>query len=317
MWRSRSSQTRTTTPRKGVMDGFDRIKPFHSGHLVVVLLSILCLAPIIPTPVLGADQERSITQIVAEQGKAVVVITNLGFGDSQQGVGSGFVVRQDGVVLTNYHVIENAQAVKVKLPDGREFRAQGLLGNDPELDVAVLKIEATGLPTLALGDSEQVKVGQRILTFWNPLGVFEYTVSDGIISAIRLDDDLKAKMKKLLQITALVSQGNSGGPLLDMSGLVIGITFAAIEIGQNLNFAIPINVAKPFIKDGPVLAFSEVKPGAILPGVSDCPVIGNMKSGIYHVPGGQYYTQLQFNLNAVCFKSEEDAIKRGFRRSMR
>jgi len=162
-----------------------------------------------------------------------------------------------------------------------------------------------------------VKVGQRILTFWNPLGVFEYTVSDGIISAIRLDDDLKAKMKKLLQITALVSQGNSGGPLLDMSGLVIGITFAVIEIGQNLNFAIPINVAKPFIKDGPVLAFSEVKPGAILPGVSDCPVIGNMKSGIYHVPGGLYYTQLQFNLNAVCFKSEEDAIKRGFRRSMR
>jgi hypothetical protein len=87
--------------------------------------------------------------------------------------------------------------------------------------------------------------------------------------------------------------------------------------GQNLNFAIPINVAKPLIKDGPVLAFSEVKPGALLPGFSDCPVIGNIKSRIYHVPGGQYYAQLQFSESAICFKSEEDATKHGYRRSMR
>jgi S1-C subfamily serine protease len=271
----------------------------------------------LPPPAFSEPAEKSITQVVEEQGKAVLVISNLGFGDSQQGVGSGFIIRPDGVVLTNYHVIEHAQAVTVKLPDGREFRAQGVLGSDPELDVAVLKIEATGLPTISLGDSDQVKVGQRVIAIGNPLGMFEYTVSDGIISAIRLDDAPEAKMKKLLQITAPISQGSSGGPLLDLTGKVIGITAAISMQGQNLNFAIPINVAKPLIKDGPVLAFSEVKPGALLPGFSDCPVIGNIKSRIYHVPGGQYYAQLQFSESAICFKSEEDATKHGYRRSMR
>ena len=108
------------------------------------------------------------------------------------------------------------------------------------MNVAVLKIEATGLPTIPLGDSDRVKVGQRVIAIGNPLGVFEYTVSDGIISAIRLDDSPEAKLKKLLQITAPVSHGSSGGLLLDLSGQEIGITFAIIELGQNLNFAIPI-----------------------------------------------------------------------------
>ena len=271
----------------------------------------------LPPPAFGEPSEKSITQVVEEQGKAVLVISNLGVGDSQQAVGSGFVVRPDGVVLTNYHVIEHAQAVTVKLPDGREFRAQGVLGSDPELDVAVLKIEATGLPTIPLGNSDQVKVGQRVIAIGNPLGMLEYTVSDGIISAIRLDDDPAAKLKKILQITAPVSHGSSGGPLLNLSGQVIGITFAIIELGQNLNFAIPINAAKPFIKDGPVLAFNQMKQGAILPGFSECPVIGNTKSNIFHVPGGQYYAQMQFSESAICFKSEEDATKHGYRRSMR
>ena len=282
-----------------------------------VLISAFLFSPVLPEQAFGAPSEKSISQVVEEQGKAVLVVSNLGLGDSPQAVGSGFVVRPDGLVLTNYHVIENAQAVTVKLPDGREFRAQGVLGSDAELDVAVLKIEANGLPTIPLGDSDQVKVGQRVVTIGNPLGVLEYTVSDGIISAIRLNDDPSAKLKKYLQITAPVSQGSSGGPLLNLRGQVIGITFAIIELGQNLNFAIPINAAKPFIKDGPVLAFNEVKPGAFLPGFSDCPVIGNMKSGVYHVPGGQYYAQMQFSESAICFKSEDDASKQGYRRSMR
>lgn len=285
--------------------------------LFTVLINVFFFSPVLPEPAFGEPAEKSIAQVVEEQGKAVLVISSLGFGDSPQAVGSGFVVRSDGVVLTNYHVIEHAQAVTVKLPDGREFRAQGVLGSDPELDVAVLKIEATALPTIPLGDSDRVKVGQRIITIGNPLGVLENTVSDGIISAIRLDDNPDAKLKKLLQITAPLSQGNSGGPLLNLSGQVIGITFAIIELGQNLNFAIPINAAKPFIKDGPVLAFGEVKPGALLPGFSDCPVIGNMKTGVYHVPGGQYYAQMQFSESAMCFKSEDDASKQGYRRSMR
>jgi len=279
---------------------------------VSLLFSALC-GPAFGEP----SSEKSITQIVEEQGKAVVVITNLGFGDTPQGIGSGFVIQANGVVMTNYHVIENAQAVTVKLPDGREFRAEGLLGHDPEVDIAVLKIEATNLPTIPLGDSDMVKTGQHVITIGTPLGLLENTVSDGIISAIRLDDDPAAKIKKLIQITAPVSQGNSGGPLLNMSGQAIGITYAVIEQGQNLNFAVPINAAKPFIKDGSVVAFSEATKGTLLPGFGDCPVIGNSKSGVYHVPGGQYYEQMRFSMSAVCFKSEADATKQGYRRSMR
>ena len=282
-----------------------------------VLISACLFSPVLPEQAVGEPLDKSISQVVEDQGKAVLVVSNLGLGDSPQAVGSGFVVRPDGVVLTNYHVIENAQAVTVKLPDGREFRAQGLLGSDPELDIAVLKIEANGLPAIPLGDSDQVKVGQRVITIGNPLGLLEYTVSDGIISAIRLDADPEAKVKKLLQVTAPISQGNSGSPLLNLNGQAIGIMFMTIEQGQNLNFAIPINAAKTFIKDGPVLAFTEVTKSTLFPGLNDCPVIGNSKSGIYHVPGGQYYEQMRFNMSVVCFRSEDDAIKQGYRRSMR
>lgn len=294
-----------------------RIELPQYACLSIALLINLALLSVLPESALGKGLEKSITQIFEEQGKAVVMLTNLGFGDSEQAAGSGFLVQPNGVVVTNFHVIENAQAVKVKLYDGREFRAQGLLGSDAELDVAILKIEANDLPTVPLGDSEHIKVGQRIITIGNPLGVLEFTVSDGIISAIRVDDETGSKIKKLIQITAPVSHGNSGGPLLDLTGHVIGITFAVIELGQNLNFAIPINTAKPLLKDGPVMAFNEVNKETLLPGFSNCPVIGNMKSGIYHLPGGQYYAQMQFSVSAVCFKSEEEAIKNGYRRSSR
>ena len=299
------------------MGYFDRFRSNHSVLLLIVFLSTLSIVPLLPAPALSTDPEKSIMQVVEEQGKAVLVITNLGFGDAPQAVGSGFLVQSNGVVVTNYHVIENAQAVTVKLPNGREFRAKGVLGSDAELDVAVLKLEANGLPTIPLGDSDHIKVGQRVIAIGSPLGLLDNTVSDGIISAIRLDDDPKAKLKKVLQITAPVSHGSSGGPLLDHSGHVIGITFAIIELGQNLNFAIPINSVKPFIKDGPVLAFNEVTKSLALPGFSNCPVIGNTKSSIYHLPGGQYYAQMQFSVSAICFKSEEDAKKNGYRRSSR
>jgi len=301
-------------PQSSILACLDRVRAFHSVPLLLILFSTLSL---LPTVGLGSDQEKTITQVVEEQGKAVVVITNLGFGDAPQAVGSGFLVQPNGIVVTNYHVIENAQAVTVKLPDGREFRAQGLMGNDSKLDVALLKLDTTGLPTIALGDSDQVKVGQRVIAIGNPLGILENTVSDGIISAIRLDDNPQTKLKRLLQTTAPLSPGNSGGPLFDLSGHVIGIAFAIIQQGQNLNFAIPINYVKPFIKDGPILAFNEVTKGPVLPGFGECPVIGNVKSSIYHLPGGQYYDQMRFSETAVCFKSEQDAITNGYRRSMR
>jgi S1-C subfamily serine protease len=225
--------------------------------------------------------------------------------------GSGFLVDATGVFVTNFHVIDRATTVMAKLADGREFAVTGIVALKPDLDLAILKIDAQGLPVVTLGDSETAKVGQRVVAIGSPLG-FENTVSDGLISAIRES----GPGGKVFQITSPVSPGSSGGVLMNTEGKVIGITFAQVTEAQNLNFAIPINQVKPLIRDEPVVAFS---PGALVPRAEDteCPVIGNKMSGIYHVSGGQFYGQMRASQHRVCFKTEEEAGRAGFRRSLR
>jgi S1-C subfamily serine protease len=225
-----------------------------------------------------------------------------------QSSGTGFLVTPAGHFVTNYHVIEHAQDIMAKLKDGREFKVSGSVELNRDLDLAVLKFDATALP-VALGDSDAVRVGQHVFAIGSPMGL-EQTVSDGIISAIRGD----TPDEKLFQITAPISPGSSGGPLFNENGEVIGITFAQLTEGQNLNFAIPINSVRPFIKDGPIQAF---RAESLVPTMQDCPVVGNGRSGIYHLPGGQYYAGMIFSPDAVCFKSEEEAQKSGFRQSLR
>lgn len=162
----------------------------------------------------------------------------------QQGQGSGFITRSDGVLLTNAHVVDGASQVGVTLPDGRSFSGK-VLGADPLTDVAVVKVVATGLPVAPLGDSNKVRPGEWAIAIGNPLGL-DNTVTAGIISAIQRTNALgEGQRVPYLQTDAAVNPGNSGGPLINDRGMVIGINTAIRQApGAGLSFAIPINTAR-------------------------------------------------------------------------
>lgn len=154
--------------------------------------------------------------------------------------GTGFLVRADGVIMTNYHVIETGDTAVVKFPDDTAFPVDGILAADKARDLAIIKIHGKTFRTLTLGDSNDIQVGEEVVAIGNPLSL-ESTVSNGIISGVRSS---KEQGWKLLQTTAPISPGSSGGPLFNMRGEVIGINALYLEGGENLNFAIPINDAK-------------------------------------------------------------------------
>jgi len=162
----------------------------------------------------------------------------------QQGQGSGFITRSDGLIFTNEHVVEGADQVSVTLPDGRSFRGK-VLGGDPLTDVAVVKVVADKLPVAPLGNSNDLKPGEWAIAIGNPLGL-NNTVTAGIISAVDRTDALgSGRRVPYIQTDAAVNPGNSGGPLINSSGQVIGINTAIRKApGAGLSFAIPINLAK-------------------------------------------------------------------------
>lgn len=163
----------------------------------------------------------------------------------EQGTGSGFIIAADGLILTNAHVVEGADQVLVTLKDGREFRGE-VVGEDSVTDVAVIRVDATGLPTVPLGDSEQLRPGEWAIAIGNPLGL-DNTVTAGIISATgRSSAQIQVPDKRVsfIQTDAAINPGNSGGPLLNERGEVIGMNTAIIGGAQGLGFAIPINTAR-------------------------------------------------------------------------
>lgn len=174
----------------------------------------------------------------------------------QVGGGSGFVVRENGLILTNKHVVEEADAdYTIILNDGVRFPAK-ILSRDPINDVALLKIEADGLPVIPLGDALNLELGQTVIAIGNALGIFKNTVSRGIVSglsrSISAASDPKSppqELRGLIQTDAAINPGNSGGPLVDSSGKVIGINVAIISGAQNIGLAIPINAAKRDLED--------------------------------------------------------------------
>ena len=165
------------------------------------------------------------------------------------GLGSGMIYRKDGLILTNAHVVQDAKTVTVTLSDGRKFKDAEVLGRDVRTDIAVVKIKATDLPVVQLGDSDEVKVGNWAIAVGNPFGL-DHTLTVGVISAKSREIDLAKNGETrtdYLQTDASINPGNSGGPLLDIYGRVIGINNAIYsESGgnQGIGFAIPVNTAR-------------------------------------------------------------------------
>jgi len=163
-------------------------------------------------------------------------------------VGSGFIVRPDGYVLTNNHVIEGAKEIVVTLADGRRLNGK-VMGRDPRYDLAVVKIDATRLPAVELGDSDGIRPGDFAIAIGNPYGL-QHTVTAGIISGLARSIDGDPKEPGIyIQTDAAINRGNSGGPLIDIDGRVVGINTAIIPQAQGIGFAIPINVAKNALDD--------------------------------------------------------------------
>lgn len=171
--------------------------------------------------------------------------------------GSGFIVDAAGLILTNKHVVADDDAeYKIVLNDGREYLVK-ILSVDPFDDVAVLKVESSGelnLPIVNFGDSDEIKIGQRVLAIGNALAVYDNTVTSGIISAVGRDvvayNDFGGTLQNLsglIQTDAAINLGNSGGPLINLDGQVIGMNAALAESADNIGFAIPINDLKPVI----------------------------------------------------------------------
>ncbi len=164
------------------------------------------------------------------------------------GTGSGFLISEDGYIVTNNHVVEDVDKIKVKLRDGREFEAKKI-GSDPETDVALIKIEASGLKNLRLGDSDKIKIGEWVIAIGNPFGL-SHTVTAGIISAkgrSRLESGSIVDYQDFIQTDAAINPGNSGGPLLNLNGEVIGMNTAIYTRSggyMGIGFAIPINMIK-------------------------------------------------------------------------
>jgi serine protease Do len=167
--------------------------------------------------------------------------------EDARATGSGVIVDRNGYILTNNHVIENAQGITVRLSDGRKLDAK-LVGRDAKTDLAVLKVEASApLPVAELGDSDHLRVGQWAIAIGNPFGL-DRTVTVGIISATARNRVGVATYENFIQTDASINPGNSGGPLLNLDGRVIGINTAIVASGQGIGFSIPINQAKDVMR---------------------------------------------------------------------
>ncbi len=175
----------------------------------------------------------------------------------QEGIGSGVIVTQDGYILTNNHVVDGADEVKVALQDGREFTAK-VIGRDPKTDVAVIKISANNLPAVPMADSDKVEVGDIVLAVGNPFGIGQ-TVTTGIVSATGRGGAVGLDYEDFIQTDAAINPGNSGGALVDVEGRLIGINTAILSRSggnQGIGFAIPANMARDvmsgLVKEGHV-----------------------------------------------------------------
>ncbi len=212
-------------------------------------------APSAAAPAGPANLGTQVSDAAARVSPAVVTIdsvananTNDPFSLPSEGIGSGVIFDATGWILTNHHVVAGSDKLTVKLKDGRQFDGT-IYGIDTLTDLAIVKIDGKDLPTAKIGDSSSIKVGQLAIAIGSPLGTFTNTVTSGIISALGRSIDVQGgRINNLIQTDAAINQGNSGGPLLDATGAVVGVNTAVAGSAQGIGFAIPINIARPIMQ---------------------------------------------------------------------
>jgi len=202
--------------------------------------------PPLPTtesgPTAFGTAEQVAVRVARQITPAVVSVTV-----PRAGAGSGVIIRSDGVILTNWHVVGNARTVEIGLADGRRLPGQ-VLGGDRALDIAIVRVQAENLPTAPIGDSDVLEPGQMAIAIGNPLGL-DRTVTTGVVSAVNRELPGARLDAGLIQTDAAINPGNSGGPLLDSQGRVIGINTVVLQprgaqvVAVGLGFAVPINLA--------------------------------------------------------------------------
>ena len=200
---------------------------------------------------LAADPEPaelSVEALTEQVRKSVVVINSAGRDGERQGMGAGFVISADGLVVTNFHVIGEGRDIRVQLPSGLEVGVVAIHASDRVLDLAVLRIEANDLRPLELGDSDGLKQGQSVVALGNPRG-FKYSVVSGVVSGVR-----EVEGRPMVQLAMPIEPGNSGGPLIDRQGRVQGIVTMKSAVTNNLGFALTVNLLKPLLeKPNPIV----------------------------------------------------------------
>ena len=204
------------------------------------------------------EARRGVPAMVARVLPAVVSITTRQIERDQfdepvimPGLGSGILVDRRGYILTNDHVIQGVEQIKVALADARTFRAT-LVGRDPFTDLAVLKIDGSNLPVATLGDSARLSIGETVVAIGNPLWIEGgATVTAGVVSGLGRSTEQEGLpvLHNLIQTDAAINPGNSGGPLVDLAGRVVGINTAVIASAHGIGFAIPVNSARPVMKE--------------------------------------------------------------------
>jgi S1-C subfamily serine protease len=233
----------------GVLLAFD-----DGGQTTTVVHSTTATPAVINRPAAQIGGESDVAAIIQKAEPAIVAITtNDGPGSGTGGAGTGFVITDDGYVVTNNHVAEGANKIEVAFTNG-DTKSAKIVGTDPSTDLAVLKVDGAGLPSVQLGDSDAAQVGDEVVAIGNALALEGgLSVTRGIISGTdrTVDTNTGASLVGMLQTDAAINPGNSGGPLLDADGKVLGINTAIAnpQSAQNVGFAIPISRARPVIED--------------------------------------------------------------------
>ena len=211
--------------------------------------------------------QQSVVHIKVEQ-KLVNVRGPFQNRPRQEGSGSGAIVRSDGYILTNHHVVGEADKITVQLYDGQELKAR-LIGTDPATDISVIKIEGTDMPVLQMGDSDNILVGESVIAIGNPFGL-SHTVTFGIVSAKGRTGMGIAEYEDFIQTDAAINPGNSGGPLVDLEGKIVGVNTAIFSRSggyQGIGFAVPINMARRVMNE--LIENGQVSRGWLGVGIQD------------------------------------------------